>query len=330
MTMILHEIELTEPPAPFSEAEYNLKRADDVLEIMGKMRRYWPLTVRSVYYKVISSPVYRRKHWRAQKGINRGRALQNPEEQIGDVLKYLRLFGKLPMNAINDDSRIVTKKRGKTDFEGHVRDQLSWMYVSYFDRCNAADQENYIEVWVEKNGLVHIVKSVSDEFCRRTAGCKGFTSVTLLANYAARARKATDQKQECIILYFGDCDPTGWLIPKTIKASLHHEHGIEVKVVRCGLNPEDIESNMVSIPLAGKKPIKDTFKDETGLSVGYELDLIDPEDLQEKVRAALDSYTDVEVLEYAEAEAERNNEKIDEMNSMIDEALSPIKREFRL
>ena len=240
-------------------------------------------------------------------------------------MKYLRLGDELSMSAINDDSRIVTLKRGGTNLEGHVTNHLDNMEIPYFDRCNADQQEQYIEVWVEKNGLVHIAEIVADEFCRRTVGCKDFISVTTLDRYADRvAVNAGDP----IILYFGDCDPSGWLIPKTIKSCLAFEHGVDADVIRCGLNPQNITPDMVSIPLEGKKPIKDAFRYETGLDVGYELDLLDPAVFQEMIRESLESHTDMEVLEIAEDQAEKDNGKIQEMNGIIESALDSVREEL--
>lgn len=321
------EVPLTDPPAPFSQASFNLKRAEDVLQITNSLRGFWPLTVRSIYYKIISSPMYSEDHWRTHDrwGNCRGKDLSQPEQQVGDCLKYLRLGYELPMNAINDDSRIVTIKLGGTDFEGHVTDHLDSIGIPHFNRCNADQQEKYIEVWVEKNGLVHIAESVADEFCRRTVGCKGFGSVTMLAGYADRVLRNVG---EPVILYFGDCDPSGWLIPKTIKSSLEFEHDVEVEVIRCGLNPQNIKPGMVSIPLEGSKPVKGVFRAETGLNVGYELDLLDPNVFQGMIRESLESHTDMEVRDIAVGQGERDNEKIDEMNEIIENALDDVSDEL--
>lgn len=326
--MEMINVEPIEQPKPFSESPVNLKRCEDVMEIMQSLRWHWPLTVRSVYYKVISSPNYMRPHWRSQRNRHLGLALANPEEQVGEILKHLRLTDQLSWIAINDTSRIVTTKRGSVDFEDHINSELAYINIGYFDRCKAADQENYLEVWVEKNGLVHIAQDVADRYCRRTAGCKGFPSVSFLHSYTGRARAAQRAGQEVIILYFGDLDPSGWLIPKTIKASLLYEHGLDVEVVRCGLNPSDILEDMVSIKLSGKKPIKEAFVAETGLTVGYELDLLDPNDLQEMVKDALDMYTNHEALEMADILAAQNNAEIEKINDELDEVVAPIREKY--
>ncbi len=325
------DVELTAPPKPFSEAPYSLLRAEDIMEIIYSLAPFLPLTVRSIYYKVISSEKYLADHWRSQKGINKGWNLSQPEEQISEILKYLRLVdGRLPLSAINDDSRIVTIKAGETDFEGHITNQLKELEIDQFSQCLAEEQELYIEVWVEKNGLVHIAETAANEYCRRVIGCKGFPSVTCLAEYAQRVKANCQRGQEPMIIYFGDCDPTGWLIPKTIKSCLYHEHHTDVEVLRYGLNPDDITDDMVSIALEGKKPIKDSFIEETGLTVGYELDLLDPADFQDRVRQALAENTDEEVREIAMEMEEENNKEIAKINDRINKALKPIRSEYGL
>jgi len=324
-----YRIKLIKPPSSFSITRVNLARAEDVLAITMSLRRYWPLTVRSVYYKVISSPVYAEPYWRSQKGRNKGGNLESPEDQISEILKYLRLVdGRLPLEAINDDSRIVTRKAGSADYEGFVAHYLNNLQIPHYSQCLAEEQENYIEVWVEKNGLVHIAETVADEFCRRVVGCKGFPSVTCLADYAERVRENTTRGQMPLILYFGDLDPAGWLIPKTTRASLRADHHLDVEILRYGLNPEDLKPGMVSINLEGKKPVKREFTRETGLTVGYELDLLDPGEFQDIVRGALWLHTDQEIMEIAREKGEENNEEIADLNGRIDKALEPIRAEW--
>jgi hypothetical protein len=42
----------------------------------------------------------------------------------------------------------------------------------------AQKQGNYIEIWIEKAALLHIVKPVADDFCRRVVVCRGYNSIT--------------------------------------------------------------------------------------------------------------------------------------------------------
>ena len=42
---------------PWAWTDRNNKRAADVMTVMEELKRYWPLTVRQVYYRLISSNV---------------------------------------------------------------------------------------------------------------------------------------------------------------------------------------------------------------------------------------------------------------------------------
>jgi hypothetical protein len=46
--------------------------------------------------------------------------------------------------------------------------------------------------------------------------------------------------QEPVLIYFGDLDPSGIQIPRALINNMRSEHGIEVRLVRAGLNPEQL------------------------------------------------------------------------------------------
>ena len=64
----------------------------------------------------------------------------------------------------------------------------------------AQKQENYIEIWIEKAALLHIVEPIADDFCRRVTVCKGYNSITFQAEFYKRAQEALGFDQQPVVL----------------------------------------------------------------------------------------------------------------------------------
>ena len=293
------------------------KRLNDIVELLGVNSSYLPVTVRSIYYLLISSRLYSQPHWLGQKRNGVRRPLQDVYSEVCHLCGIGRINGMIEWDYINDDSRIVTRKAGSTT----DTDNVVWntrVHIPGFSMCLAAHQPNYIEVWVEKNGLVHVLEPIADEYCRRVVGCKGFPSLRTLNDYKERVDLlsiASSEPYRNIILYFGDLDPTGWLIPKTIAGILDVDFQVNVEVYRCGLNPGMTEG-LVPMPekdsAANKQTINDVFYQETGVidCFGYELDALPFVDLESLCENALEHFTDGDIHSADKAFGDRVNDTL--------------------
>ncbi len=292
-------------------SEANMLRMNDVVNIVSKLNKFWPLSVRQVYYRVISMEGFRDKcYWLSQKGPTKGQPMADYYDTIGEILKWARLGNdnRLPMYAINDEGREVGLKTGFSSTSQFFRQSTDELFKGY-SACLAENQPRYIEVWVEKRGLFHIVEPIADEFCRRTFSTRGYPSVTALADYADRVSGADDP----LILYFGDLDADGIEIPRTILSSLYYEHDVDVEIVRCGLNPAQTTSLKASpISIKGSPKQKRDFIRNYG-SQAFELEAIDPGDLQHLVRESLEECTDMAVLAEDKKAGRRDAGKFDKL-----------------
>ena len=166
-----------------------------------------------------------------------------------------------------------------------------------------SNQNNYIEVWIEKKALQGVFENTCLFKGVGLAPCKGYPSLTFLNEAAHRFRKAIDDGKEITILYFGDYDPSGEDIPRSIKENLERM-GITLNMVRKALNPEQI----AKYGLPGKPPKKtdSRTKNWDGQSV-VELDAIDPKTLKEMAEAAIAEYFDKDL--YLELELKAREER---------------------
>jgi hypothetical protein len=286
----MDKITYDNPPLRFRETSTNLQRAADVLAAAESVRNFWPMTARSIYYRLISSPAFKESHWLCRKGKSKGQPLKNPYgDALIPILKFLRLASQLPMWAVNDNDRIVTNKVGTEDLTGFIHDSAKYIFPTYI-QCTASNQERYIEVWTEKNGLVHILREVADKFCRRVVSCKGFQSLPMYRDYVERAMAAAEQGQIPTILYCGDYDPAGLETPKVIYATLKYEHDTVIDMYRFSLTDDHLNVlEHVELKKSDKRVKK--YIEETGRTVGWELDAMPPEQLQDELERVLTGMT---------------------------------------
>jgi hypothetical protein len=283
----------------------NLSRSDDIKEVMDEIRDYWPLTERQIYYRLISSKKVHGDHW-LWKG-----SLIDIYAALIRILKWMRIDDHIPMKAITDEHRIVTTKLGFSNAGDFIDYRLGNLGRGY-SRCNAQKQDRYIEVWVEKAALLHIVEPIADLFCRRVVVCKGYLSITFQAAFYERAMEAVGLGQTPTVLYFGDWDPSGVNMIYSAMQTLTDDLGLcGVEFHRCGINPEHL--NMIDaspVPLKMTDTRTKDFIQQHG-TTAYELDAFHPEQLQKIVRASIMDYTDMQSYGENAHQGQLDKEKID-------------------
>jgi len=300
---------------PWRWTALNESRAADLSFIFDELRKWWPLTERQVYYRLISSDRSRADHWRQ---------FGNPEKPFCDyyqtvcrLLKWMRIEERLPWRAITDEHRTTTPKLGFQNREEFIQNELDILLEGY-TRCMAQKQERYLELWIEKAALLHIVKPIADRFCRRVIVCRGYNSVTFQADFYSRAAEALGLGQIPTVLYFGDWDPSGCNMLNAAIQTLQDELGLwGVEYYRCGINPDQFKA----IP-ADPVPIKpgDTrakrFIHQHG-SMAYELDAFHPRQLEVLVRESIEHFTDMAAYEENQELEEEDMDNIEDLREYM-------------
>jgi hypothetical protein len=151
------------------------------------------------------------------------------------------------------------------------------------------NQTYYPEVWIEKKALIGTFEPVTKRNRVALAACKGYPSLTFLYDASERFLAAAGNSKIPVILYFGDYDPSGEDIPRSIQDNLLNDFGISVEVRRIALMEEQV--NEWNLPPA---PVKagDT-RSATWDGLGQvELDAVDPKQLKILVQDAIDEIFD--------------------------------------
>lgn len=263
--------------------------APKVLELTLSMEDYWPMSVRQIYYQCVAHLIVPNNN--------------NEYRRVQRILKKLREEDILTWASIEDRTRRTSGKRGVENLQVFIREQmetlLNWRY---YHRCHVQQQPVYIEISIEKQALAPLVEEIGWEFCTRVNTMRGRSSVTMIEQIASRFGKAMMRGQEPVLLHFGDLDPTGVAIPPQVQRDLLRVHGIDAKVILCGLTPTQcVEFNLPESIDAAKPADPNTkawyanpmYRDRTPT----ELDALHPEQLQKLVKEKLLNQYDIPLMD---------------------------------
>jgi len=246
---------------------------DTANEIIGEYQDGgYDLTLRQLFYQFVS------------RGI-----IANSEKEynkLGVLISHARLAGLVSWHAIVDRTR-ASKANSHFDDPGDILTAAAEQY--HID--TRADQDVYLETWIEKEALLGVIEAPSRELDVRYLACKGYLSQSAMWEAAQRIIAANDAGQKAVVLYFGDHDPSGLNMTRDIEQRLSL-FGASVKVDRIALNMEQIKR--YNPP---PNPAKETDKRYVAYAAEYgpkcwELDALEPGVIASYLREAIAGYTD--------------------------------------
>ena len=264
---------------------------EHALEII---KRYKPgeLTIRALHYQLV--------------GDGMTNTMQHYRRVVG-AMELARWGGDVPFGTFSDlDREMVGETRAEeTDVYEQIelaKEQIqSWM--DFYSKNRWENQPIYTELFIEKKALQNVFQSVCRNNNVALGCCKGYPSLTFLHETAKRLKKYHRDK-ECIILYFGDYDPSGENIPVSVEENLR-KMGCDVEVRRFALFREQVEE--WDLPPAPAKEGDPRTANWTGIGQ-VELDAVKPEKLKEMAQEAINSVFDAslhaDLLEIEENELE--------------------------
>jgi hypothetical protein len=296
--------------------DFQLEKAANVKTVCQELRSYWPLTLRQIYYQLVSKGQV--KNTRSEYNM------------LSKLVKWMRIDDKLPWNALEDRSRKVTNKRGYTNIQDFISSEMEY-FLDGYTRCLIQNQAKHIEVWTEKDALLRIFEGVVYPYCIRAVVCRGYSSVTFIADFYKRAEQAISLGKTPVILYFGDLDPSGVQMLDATIETLEDEldlYGVEFK--RIGLNPEHIRQyNLPSDPTAAKTsdPRYKKYVEQYG-RVAVELDALHPAILESLIKHSIEAEIDMDLFEEQQEQEEEDEEKLEDIRDQVHEAIGNIINQF--
>ena len=273
------------------------------------------LTVRQIYYQFVARGL-----------LESG---QRVYKRLVKILTDARYSGELDLDAIED--------RTRTCHPGHfTRDDrnaavaldraASWiqsMPRALLARDRWFGQDTHVSVWVEKEALAGIFEPICDELGVSWMACKGSPSVSALWRWIKSANTAadwmTDDHVRHVILYFGDHDPTGFMIPRSAQDGIDKlcsvsGHDVDLEVRRVALNMDQVQR--YSPPPFWAKTTDSRFEGyvrEHDTQEAWELDALEPTVLRSLVRDEVNALFDYGVHEELAQEIADERERLREL-----------------
>lgn len=181
------------------------------------LEKSYPMTLRQVFYQLVSR-----------------QALENRDSRydaLGRALVEARKAGMIPWEWIEDrlrQPRHISMWDSLADFADSA--------ARSFRLDVWETQPIYIEAWLEKDALSGIFEAILDSFGVTLNVGRGYDGWSSIFGAAQRFGKG----EGVTILYFGDFDPSGEDMVKSLKSRLR-ELGSEPEIIKCALTADDIE-----------------------------------------------------------------------------------------
>ena len=232
------------------------------------VRQYEPMTVRQVFYQLVT----------------RGVIDKSEAEYKGTVCRLLvemRREGIIPYGWIADNTRWMRKP----DTHSSLASMLNSCQRSY-RRALWHDQDTYVEVWLEKEALAGVLVDVTAEWDVPLMVTRGYPSVSFLHSAGEQIANI-----DCpsYIYYFGDRDPSGVDIDRFVEREIRrHAPDCDLTFERIAVLPDQIDE--YGLQTRPTKKTDSRAKAFEGESV--EVDAIDPDTLRELCRNCITQHID--------------------------------------
>ena len=255
------------------------ERREALLAIIENGR---PMTVRQVFYQATVRGLVEK----AESGY----------AKVQTDLTVMRRAGELPYDWLADNTRWQRKPRTFNSVEDALNETAKFYRKSLW-----ADADCYVEVWLEKDALSGVIYPVTSMYDVPLMVARGYASLSFL--YDAAEYIASLDVPACIY-HLGDFDPSGVNAGEKIEETLRElAPDAEINFERLAVTRQQIGE--WSLPTRPTKKSDTRAKGFGDISV--ELDAIDPNDLRDLVRMAIEQHLpehQFEILKAAE-ESER-------------------------
>jgi hypothetical protein len=232
-----------------------------------------PATVRQVFYLAVTQ-------------LDLPKTEATYKNIVCRLLGIMRREEQLPYDWIADNTRWQRKPRTYGSLEDALYATAQW-----YRRDLWVDSEAYVEIWTEKDAIAGVVFEVTKKWDVPLMVSRGFSSISFLHS---AAEAIADKDKPAFLYYFGDRDPSGVHIDRSIERELNAlAPDAEIHFRRIAVTEEQIEE--LSLPTRPTKKSDSRSKSFSGESV--EVDAIPPRTLQQMVENCIVQHVDQQRLE---------------------------------
>lgn len=254
--------------------EAYIETANEILEEYAAQG--YRLTLRQLYYQLVA----------------RGRIPNLVQEysKLSRIMVFGRMNGLVDWDYIEDRFRLPWLPYWNEGPADALKDTIDQYRL---DRQKG--QENYIEIWTEKDAVSNILKKSSDFYHIRLVVNRGYTSCSAIKKAFERlSHRFTNYKQDLTILYVGDHDPSGLDMIRDILDRLAEFGLFLINLDHVALTMAQIEEfKPPPNPAKITDPRAIKYISEHG-SQSWELDALRPEVLKEIIEKAIEKNINLE------------------------------------
>ena len=250
------------------------------------------LTLRQIFYQLVTRNLIR----------NTERAYKN----LGGLVSDGRLAGLIDWDMVEDRIRRPVVPNQFNNLEELVDAALASYRLPRW-----GGQENYVELWVEKDALSGVLAPLANEFHAVLMVNRGYSSQSAMYDSYRRFRRQERDGKHNILLYLGDHDPSGEDMLRDIQGRFD-TFGVQVSVEKIALTIEQVQQynpppNPAKVTDSRFERYASEFGDEC-----WEVDALPPDVLDTLVRDAFQEVLDEEAMEEVKEEEERDKELLKE------------------
>lgn len=289
------------PKIQYKEIRFNKKTLDTIEAaniIINEYRRNGlDLTLRQLYYQFVS----------------RDLIPNNDKEykRLGEIVSDGRMAGLIDWRAIVDRTRNLRAYGGYDSPQDAIE-----RVAGHYHRHLWEGQDNYVEVWVEKDALIGVIQNACAPLDTPHFSCRGYTSASEMWEAAQRLRRRADGiGGNAVVIHLGDHDPSGIDMTRDIQDRLELFAEMPIEVRRLALNMAQIEE--LKPP---PNPAKTTDSRHQGYVArfgheSWELDAIEPRRMSNLIRSTIEEYLDLGQLALVKR---RTQHEADQLQSVYD------------
>lgn len=276
----------------FIEKRFGAERADLIDKANEIITEYqnagYRLTLRQLYYQFVS------RNWIT----NTERSYKN----LGNCISDARLAGLIDWDAIEDRVRVPRMASEWQDVESLVESAIAAYRLPRWK-----GQENYVELWVEKDALAGVLEPLSQRYHVTLMVNRGYSSQS--AMYESAVRFKQKKKRRLHLLYLGDHDPSGEDMVRDVADRLV-TFGAPVNVRKIALTMAQVEEyNPPPNPAKMSDSRAQAYVDQHGAE-SWEVDALPPNVLEDLIREAIEDLFDADLMDEIKDQEEKDKEAL--------------------
>jgi hypothetical protein len=293
-----------------------------IIRVLNEQRDYWPISARQIHYRLLG-PDAPLKH--ASKPDSTYVNNQDSYKKLISVLARGRTEGRISWNAVEDETRPVEVHEGYWNTAEFLRSQIENFLKGYW-RHRQQSQPSHIEIVGEKLTVHSILKSVAQEYTIPLTIARGMAS--LPCKKAIANRFFASKKKKLVLLVVSDLDPAGDAIAEDLVKCFRRDFRIvNIDAYKVALTIEQVEELELEPSMDAKEssPTYQAFVDTYGITDAYELEAMQPSDLEQSLKDAIEEVMDLDAYNQELEAEETDSAEIVAVQKQVQQFLSSLK-----